>query len=138
MGDFIRVLPGEGIPVDGNVTAGHSAVDQAHITGESVPVERSPGQAVFAGSINGAAALELRVLRGAEDSTLSRIIDMLREAQARRAPSQRLVDRFAHYYTPAVVIVALGFALIPPLLFGGSFWNSAEGTGWLYRRCRCW
>lgn len=133
VGDLIRVLPGEGIPVDGGVIAGHSAVDQAHITGESLPVERAPGQDVFAGSINGAAALELRVSRLAKDSTLSRIIDMLQNAQSRRAPSQRLVDRFAHFYTPAVALAALALALIPPLFLGGSFWNSAEGTGWLYR-----
>ena len=132
-GDLIRVLPGEGIPADGRVTAGHSAVDQAHITGESAPVETAPGQDVFAGSINGAAALELRVKRSAEDSTLSRIIDMLQESQSRRAPSQRQVDRFAHYYTPAVALAALALAVIPPLFFGGNFLSSAEGTGWLYR-----
>ena len=133
VGDLIRVLPGEGIPADGSVIAGHSAVDQAHITGESTPVEKAPGQDVFAGSINGAAALELRVGRSAEDSTLSRIIDMLQEAQSRRAPSQRQVDRFAHYYTPAVALAALALALIPPLFFGGNFLNSADGAGWLYR-----
>ncbi len=133
VGDIIRVLPGEGIPADGRVLAGYSAVDQAHITGESLPVEKGPGLDVYAGSINGAAALELRVSCRSEDSTLSRVIDMLQNAQARRAPSQRLIDRFAHYYTPAVVLAAVGFALIPPLFFGGSFWSSAEGTGWLYR-----
>ena len=133
LGDLIRVLPGEGIPADGDLVAGHSAVDQAHITGESLPVEKAPGQAVFAGSINGAGALELRVSRLTEDSTLSRIIDMLQNAQSRRAPSQRLVDRFANRYTPAVALAALALAFIPPLFLGGSFWNSAEGTGWLYR-----
>ncbi|MDE2775565.1 MAG: cation-translocating P-type ATPase [Chloroflexota bacterium] len=133
VGDLIRVLPGEGIPADASVIAGHSAVDQAHITGESAPMETAPGQEVFAGSINGAAALELRVNRTAEDSTLSRIIGMLQEAQSRRAPSQRQVDRFAHYYTPAVALAALALALIPPLFFGGNFLNSADGSGWLYR-----
>jgi len=133
LGDLIRVLPGERIPMDGGVTAGRSAVDQTHITGESLPVEKAPGDDVFAGSINGAAALELRVSRLSKDSTLSRIIDMLQNAQSRRAPSQRLIDRFAHYYTPVVALAALALAFIPPLFFGGSFWNSAEGTGWLYR-----
>ena len=133
MGDLIRVLPGEGIPADGSVIAGHSAVDQVHITGESTPLEKSPGQDVFAGSINGATALDLRVSRTAQDSTLSRIIDMLQEAQSRRAPSQRQVDRFAHYYTPAVALAALALAVIPPVFFGGSFLNSADGAGWLYR-----
>ena len=132
-GDMIRALPGERIPMDGEVTAGQSAVDQAHITGESLPVVKGPGDEVFAGSINGAAALDLRVSRAASDSTLSRIIDMLRNAQSRRAPSQRLIDRFAHYYTPTVALAALALAFIPPLVFGGSFWNTAEGAGWLYR-----
>jgi Cd2+/Zn2+-exporting ATPase len=133
VGDLIRVLPGERIPMDGGVTAGHSAVDQAHITGESVPAPKAPGEDVFAGSINGPGVLELRVSRTSSDSTLSRIIDMLQHAQSRRAPSQRLIDRFAHYYTPAVALAAVGVALIPPLFLGGSFWNSAEGAGWLYR-----
>ena len=133
VGDAIRVLPGERIPMDGAVVAGHSAVDQAHITGESLPKTKAPGDEVFAGSINGAAALEIRVSRLSEDSTLSRIIEMLQSAQSRRAPSQRLIDRFAHYYTPAVALTALALAVVPPLFFGGSFWNTPEGTGWLYR-----
>ncbi len=131
--DRIRVLPGERIPMDGTVLAGNSAVDQAHITGESLPVERSPGDEVYAGSINGAATLDLRVDRLAQDNTLSRIIELLQKSQSRRAPSQRLIDRFAHVYTPVVAISALGVALIPPLLFGQPFWDSATGTGWLYR-----
>ncbi len=133
VGDFVRVLPGERIPMDGLVTAGHSAVDQAHITGESLPLAKAPGAEAFAGSINGAAVLELRVSRASEDSTLSRIIEMLQQAQSRRAPSHRLIDRFAHYYTPAVALAALALAFIPPLFFGGSFWSAAEGTGWFYR-----
>lgn len=131
--DRIRVLPGERIPMDGTVLAGNSAVDQAHITGESLPVERSPGDEVYAGSINGAAALDLRVDRLAQDNTLSRIIELLQNSQSRRAPSQRLIDRFAHVYTPLVAISALGVAVVPPLLFGQLFWNSAAETGWLYR-----
>ena len=133
VGDVIRVLPGERIPMDGSVTAGHSAVDQAHITGESLPLAKVPGDEAFAGSINGAAVLELCVSRTSEDSTLSRIIEMLQQAQSHRAPSQRLIDRFAHYYTPAVALTALAIAFVPPLFFGGSFWSAAEGTGWLYR-----
>ncbi len=129
----IRVFPGERIPMDGTVLAGNSAVDQAHITGESLPVERSPGDEVYAGSINGAAALELRVDRLAHNNTLSRIIELLQNAQSRRAPSQRLIDRFAHVYTPLVALGALAVALIPPLFFGQPFWDSATGSGWLYR-----
>ena len=119
--------------MDGAVTAGNSAVDQAHITGESLPAAKAPGDEVFAGSINGPAALELRVSRLSNDSTLSRIIDMLQNAQSRRAPSQRLVDRFAHFYTPAVALAAVALAIVPPLFFGGSLWNTAGETGWLYR-----
>ncbi len=131
--DRIRVLPGERIPMDGTVLAGNSTVDQAHITGESLPVERAPDDEVYAGSINGAAALDLRVDRLAQDNTLSRIIELLQKSQSRRAPSQRLIDRFAHVYTPLVALSALGVALIPPLLFSQPFWDSATGTGWLYR-----
>ena len=131
--DRVRVLPGERIPVDGEVISGRGDVDQAHITGESIPVATQPGDQVFAGSINGDSVLELRVGRLAHDSTLSRIIDMLRSAQSRRAPSQRQIDRFAHVYTPAVSLIALGVALLPPLLFGGSFLGTADEPGWLYR-----
>ncbi len=133
IGERVRVLPGERIPVDGAVLVGAGAVDQAHITGESVPVTKTPGDQVFAGSINGEAALDLRVERLAQDSALGRIIDMLRHTQSRRAPSQRQIDRFAHIYTPAVALTALSVALLPPLLLGASFWGGAGETGWFYR-----
>ncbi len=133
VGDRIRVLPGERIPMDGEVAAGKSTVDQAHITGESLPSVKAPGAAVYAGSINGAGALEVVVSRLAQDNTLSRIIALLVESQARRAPSQRQIDRFANIYTPAVALGALAVAVIPPLFFGGAFWESAAGHGWLYR-----
>ncbi len=131
--DRIRVLPGERIPMDGAVIAGNSAVDQAHITGESLPLAKAPGDEVFAGSINGEAALEIRVSRLSSDNTLSRIIELLQKSQSRRASSQRLIDRFAHIYTPAVALAAIAVALVPPLFFGGSFWHGPEGSGWLYR-----
>ncbi len=133
LGDRIRVLPGERIPMDGTVLAGLSAVDQAHITGESLPAPKASGDDVFAGSINGEATLEIHVSRLSADNTLSRIIELLRTAQSRRAPSQRLIDRFAHVYTPAVALTALAVAFLPPVVFGGSFWDSPEGPGWLYR-----
>ncbi|MCY3779054.1 MAG: cation-translocating P-type ATPase [Chloroflexi bacterium] len=133
IGDRIRVLPGERIPMDGAVLAGISAVDQAHITGESLPVTKGAGTEVFAGSINGEATLDIEVTRLSADNTLSRIIELLRSAQSRRAPSQRLIDRFAHIYTPAVALTALAVALVPPLVFGGSFWDTSAGHGWLYR-----
>ena len=131
--DHIRVLPGEKIPMDGAVLSGHSRVNQASITGESLPVAKSLGGEVFAGSINGEGALEIRVSRLSKDSAISRIIDLLQNAESLRAPSQRLVDRFARFYTPAVALTAVGVALIPPLFFGGPLANTPTDSGWLYR-----
>ena len=131
--DRIRALPGEKIPMDGVVLSGHSRVNQASITGESLPVAKSRGDEVFAGSVNGEGVLEIRVSRLSQDNTLSRIIDLLQNARSLRAPSQRLIDRFARLYTPAVALTAVGVALIPPLFFGGAFWNTATDSGWLYR-----
>jgi len=127
VGDIILVRPGERIPMDGVIVAGSSAVNQAPITGESVPVEKQPGDEVFAGTINGQGTLEVRVTRLAQDNTLSRIIHMVEEAQAQKAPSQRFVDLFARYYTPAVVGVAVLVATLPPLLLGVDFFT------WLFR-----
>ncbi|MBL8163144.1 MAG: cation-translocating P-type ATPase, partial [Anaerolineae bacterium] len=132
--DHILVQPGERIPMDGIVTAGRGSVDQAPVTGESVPVEKLPGAEVFAGTVNGEAALEVRVTRLAADNTISRIIKLVEEAQSVRAPSQRLIDRFARWYTPGVVVLAVLVALMPPLLFNAPFYDLADGTqGWLYR-----
>ncbi len=133
VGDTVFTRPGERIPMDGAVLSGESAVNQAPITGESVPVHKMAGDPVFAGSINGAGALEVVVTRLAEDNTLSRIIHLVEEAQSNRAPVQRFIDRFARWYTPAVVILALGLALLPPLLFQAPFWDTPDTRGWLYR-----
>nr|MBA3531735.1 cadmium-translocating P-type ATPase [Ardenticatenales bacterium] len=124
IGDRLLVRPGERIAMDGLVVAGLSAVDQSPITGESIPVVREVGDEVFAGSINGQGALEMRVTRRAQDNTLARVIAMVEEAQSRRAPAQRFVDRFAEWYTPAVVVGALLLALLPPLLFGWA-WSTS-------------
>jgi Cd2+/Zn2+-exporting ATPase len=134
VGDRILTKPGERIPMDGRVVAGQSAVNQAPITGESRPVDKGPGDPVLASSVNGAGTLEIAVTHLAADNTISRLIAMVEEAQERRAPAQRFVDRFAHYYTPAVIVIALLVATVPPLLFGQPFWNPAPDTyGWLYR-----
>jgi Zn2+/Cd2+-exporting ATPase len=133
VGDQILVKPGERIPMDGVVTSGESSVNQAPITGESIPVHKAPGADVFAGTVNGDGALELRVTRLAADNTLSRIIRLVEEAQGVRAPSQRLIDQFARYYTPAVVVAAAVVALVPPLLFNAPFYSTASTQGWLYR-----
>lgn len=131
--DRILVKPGERIPMDGVVLAGESGVDQATITGESMPVQKAPGAEVFAGTINGSGALTVRVTHLAADNTLSRIIRLVEEAQSVRAPSQRLVDQFARWYTPAVVVVAVIVALVPPLLFNAPFLDTPDAHGWLYR-----
>jgi Cd2+/Zn2+-exporting ATPase len=130
VGDRVLVRPGDRVSVDGIVRKGRSAVDQAPITGESLPVEKDAGDEVFAGTINTFGALEVEVTRLAEDNTLSRMVALVREAQARQAPVQRFVDRFARVYTPAVTLVALLVATVPPLLFGQPFWGD---HGWLMR-----
>jgi Zn2+/Cd2+-exporting ATPase len=127
VGDRILVRPGERIPMDGLVEAGHTFVNQAPITGESMPVTKEPGETVFAGTINGDGAIEVHVTRPAADNTLARIVRMVEEAQGRRAPSQRFVDRFSRIYTPAVIALAVGIAVIPPALLGAPFLD------WLYR-----
>ncbi|MCF8140469.1 MAG: heavy metal translocating P-type ATPase [Cyanobium usitatum Tobar12.5m-G36] len=118
IGDVVRVRPGERLPLDGTVLSGVSAIDQAPITGESLPVDKGPGDAVFAGTINQGGALEIQVTAPASLSTLARIIQAVEEAQASRAPIQRFVDRFAARYTPAVFVVALAVALLAPPLLG--------------------
>ena len=117
-GAVVRVRPGERLALDGRVTAGHSAIDQAPITGESVPVEKAPGDEVFAGTINQQGALEYEVTAPASDTVLARIIHAVEQAQGTRAPTQRFVDRFAAIYTPTVFAIALAVALLGPWLAG--------------------
>jgi len=124
---IVRVRPGERIALDGVVVEGNSTVDQAPITGESLPVDKCPGEPVFAGTINQAGSLQFRVTAVATNSTLTRIIHAVEAAQGSRAPSQRFVDQFARVYTPAVFAVALAVAVVPPLAFGG-LWME-----WVYK-----
>ncbi|NDJ87392.1 MAG: cation-translocating P-type ATPase [Chloroflexi bacterium] len=132
--DLILVKPGERIPMDGIVQSGESDVNQAPITGESMPVPKASGEDVFAGTINGSGALVVRVTHLVQDNTLSRIIALVEEAQSVRAPSQRIIDRFARWYTPLVVMLAAAVAMLPPLLWGAPFLNPVDGShGWLYR-----
>ena len=114
----VRLKPGERVPLDGVVTEGHSAINQAPITGESIPVDKAPGDAVFAGSINTSGELQLRVTALATHSTLARIIQAVEQAQGTRAPTQRFVDRFAAVYTPAVFAIAVAVAVLTPVLTG--------------------
>ena len=118
MGETVVVRPGEKIPLDGSVIEGESAVDQSPITGESVPVDKTEGDEVYAGSINEEGYLEVEVTSTAGDSTLSRIIEMVQGAQEKKTESEQFVDRFSSYYTPAVVVLAILTAAVPPLAFG--------------------
>jgi Zn2+/Cd2+-exporting ATPase len=129
-GERVLVRPGDRVSVDGTVRAGASAVDQAPITGESMPVAKGPGDEVYAGTVNGAGALEVEVTRPAADNTLSRMVALVQQAQARQAPVQRFIDRFARVYTPAVTAAAVLVAAVPPLAFGQPFWGT---HGWLMR-----
>jgi Cd2+/Zn2+-exporting ATPase len=127
LGARVRVRPGERIALDGEVLAGNSTIDQAPITGESLPVEKTMGDKVFAGTINQAGSLEYAVTAAANNSTLARIIHAVEQAQGARAPTQRFVDSFSTIYTPAVFILALAVAVIPPL-FMNALWFD-----WIYR-----
>ncbi len=127
VGAHVIVMPGERIPVDARVVTGDSAVNQAPITGESAPVRKQPGAKVFAGTINGDGALEMESLRAAEDSTLARIIRLVEQAHSQRARAEQWVERFARYYTPIVMLLALAVFVLPPLLFG------APWQVWFYR-----
>ena len=126
-GMLVRVKPGERLPLDGEVVLGQSAVNQAPITGESMPVDKGPGDPVFAGSINESGSFEYRVTAAAGQSTLARIIKAVEEAQGSRAPTQRFVDRFARIYTPAVLVIAVLVALVPPLAFAQPW------VDWIYK-----
>lgn len=126
-GQIVQVLPGERVPLDGEVVAGRSTVNQAPITGESLPVEKLVGDAVFAGTINEHGVIEVKVSADYSHTTLAKIIETVQEAQAQRAPTQRFVDEFARYYTPAVVVMALFVVLVPSVFMGLPF------ETWLYR-----
>src|SRR5262245_18141086 len=126
-GAIVLIKPGEKVPLDGEVVRGTSAVNQAPVTGESLPIEKEPGDEVFAGTINGSGALDVRVTRFRRDATLARIVHLVEQAQATRAPAQTFVERFARIYTPAVIVLAIVLAVAPPLLAGAA-WST-----WIYR-----
>ncbi|MBT9431250.1 cadmium-translocating P-type ATPase [Candidatus Sodalis endolongispinus] len=127
VGGLLRVKPGERVALDGTVEQGNSTVDQTSITGESLPVEKRPGDTVFAGTLNQAGSFSYRVTAATGDTTLARIIHAVNEAQGNRAPTQRFVDRFARIYTPLVLVLAVLVALLPRLLLGGGWYE------WIYK-----
>ena len=118
VGAVMRVKPGARLALDGVVTAGQSAIDQSPVTGESLPVDKALGDAVYAGTLNQSGVLEVRVTAAAQDTQLARIIHAVEQAQSERAPTQAFIDRFAAVYTPAVFVLALGVALLGPWLAG--------------------
>ncbi len=121
IGEIVRVLPGERLPLDGEVVRGHPSLDESPITGESLPVDKAPGDSVFAGAINHDGDFDIRTTREASDTTLARIIHAVEQAQASQAPTQRFIDRFAAIYTPVVFTVALLTALAWPWVVGGAW-----------------
>ena len=127
VGDVFIVRPGEALATDGEVMAGRSSVNQAPVTGESVPVEKAPGDAVFAGSINEEGALEVRATKTFANNTIARIIEMVEEAQERKGTNERFVERFGRRYSPAVLLIGVLLAIVPPLLF------DADWRTWITR-----
>ncbi len=127
LGDVVVVRPGDRMPSDGQIIEGDSEVDESPVTGESVPVAKTAGSAVYAGSINGNGLLRVRITKTAADNTIARIIHLVEEAQASKAPTARFIDQFAAYYTPAAMAAAALIIVVPPLLFGADW-----GT-WVYR-----
>jgi Cd2+/Zn2+-exporting ATPase len=127
IGSIILVRPGDRISADGVIMSGQSAVDQAPVTGESTPVAKGVDDVVFAGTINSDGALRVRVTAAAEDNTIARVVRLVEEAQEKKAPTERFIDRFSRYYTPGVVAVAALVAMLPPLIAGGD-WNE-----WIYK-----
>ncbi len=127
VGSIILVRPGDRISADGIIVSGESAIDESPVTGESVPVRKSPDDTVFAGTVNGDTALRIRVTAAAADNTIARVVKLVEEAQESKAPTERFIDRFSRYYTPGVVAVAALVAILPPLVAGGA-WSE-----WVYK-----
>lgn len=127
IGETIVVKPGDRIPLDGDITSGYTSINEAPITGESIPVDKTTGDTVFAGTINDSGSIDVKVTKHTDDTAIARIIHQVEEAQEQRAPAQAFIDRFAHYYTPVVFIIALSLIVIPPILGLGTWYD------WIYR-----
>src|SRR5699024_10277592 len=124
--DIMLIKPGEKVAMDGEVISGNTSINQAAITGESIPVQKQAGDEVFAGTLNEEGSIEVRVTKLVDDTTIAKIIHLVEEAQAEKAPAQKFVDRFALYYTPAIMVIAFFVAVIPPLFLG------ADWSHWVY------
>ncbi|PSC05658.1 heavy metal translocating P-type ATPase [Alsobacter soli] len=127
VGAAVLVRPGDRVPADGVILSGESAIDESPVSGESVPVRKGPNEAVFAGTVNGDAALRIQVTAAAADNTIARVVKLVEEAQESKAPTERFIDRFSRYYTPGVVVAAALVAVAPPILAGAS-WSE-----WVYK-----
>jgi Cd2+/Zn2+-exporting ATPase len=127
LGDIILVRPGDRIAADGTIVEGSSAINEAPVTGESVPKSKGPGEAVFAGTINSDAVLKVRVTAAAADNTIARVVRLVEEAQESKAPTERFIDRFSRWYTPGVLVAGAMVAILPPLV-GGASWLE-----WIYK-----
>jgi Cd2+/Zn2+-exporting ATPase len=134
VGDTVFIASGQQVPADGNVVTGASTIDQSSITGESIPVEKVAGDEVFAGTLNGNGSLEVRVLKLASETTLSKLIRMVEEAQSTKSPTQAFTDKVEKWYVPAVVLATVGVAVVPPLLgIEPTRTHSNDWAGWFYQ-----
>ena len=129
IGTVIVVKPGERIPLDGVVVEGSSMVDTAALTGESVPRKAQTGDAIISGCVNGSGTLKVKVTKAFEDSTVSKILELVENATSKKAKVENFITRFAKYYTPVVTIAAVILAIVPPLILGGGF------AQWIQRAC---
>jgi Cd2+/Zn2+-exporting ATPase len=127
VGAIILVRPGDRVPADGEIIEGAGDLDEAPVTGESVPKRKVVGDPVFAGTINGGSVLRVRVTASASDNTIARVVRLVEEAQESKSPTERFIDRFSKIYTPGVLVFAALVAVTPPLLFGGT-WSE-----WVYK-----
>ncbi|MEF2968975.1 cation-translocating P-type ATPase [Paenibacillus sp. M1] len=137
-GDIVLVRAGEKVPSDGTVLSGYSALNEAAITGESIPVPKQPGASVFGGSINADGLLKIHIDKAYEDSSLAKIMHLVQEAQDTKTPTELFIDKFARYYTPAIMLIAVLIVLVPPLLFGQPWMKWLyEGLAILIVGCPC-